>query len=149
MENIFKPVGAALSAMICYVLEVTAPMFILTSAFVVADSFTAYRLQRRLARAGKLADAQARFSSRRFGRVVSTLSRIVGLLLLAAMADYLVLRPLGVESVRLVAGAVCFWQALSLLENEAAENEARWAIHARRFLIDKARHYLDENHDFQ
>lgn len=148
MESMFKPVGAALSAMICYVLEVTAPMFILTSAFVVADAFTAYRLQCRLARDGKLAESEVRFSSRRFGRVVSTMGRIVGLLVLAAMADHLVLRPLGVESVRLVAGAVCFWQALSLLENEAAENNARWAVHARRFLIDKARRYIDEKHDF-
>lgn len=148
MENMFKPAGVALSAMACYVLEVTAPMFILTSAFVIADAFTAYRLQRRLSRAGKLAEAEARFSSRRFGRVLTTLGRIVGLLLLAAMADHLVFKPMGVESVRLVAGAVCFWQALSLLENEAAENNAPWAVHARRFIIDKARRYIDEKHDF-
>ncbi len=41
-----------------------------------------------------------------------------------------------------VAGAVCFWQLLSILENESTCSDARWARVARRFLIDKARRHL-------
>ena len=49
-----------------------------------------------------------------------------------------------VEQMKLgcVAGAVCFWQLLSILENESTCSDARWARVARRFLIDKARRHL-------
>ena len=144
MNTLLKPMLTALAALGASVLENTVPMFILTGAFVFADAATAYRLQRRLAAAGKIKPEDARFSSCRFGRIFVTLSKILGVLVLTAMADCLVLSPLGIPAIKIVAGGVCFWQAISLLENEAAENDAPWAIHARRFLIDKARRYLQK-----
>ncbi len=142
MHTIFKPTVAALLGLGSAVIEATAPMFILTGTFVFADAVTAYRLQRRMAAAGKLDAEKARVSSARFGRIFITLGKILSLLLLTAMADHLILSPLGIPAMKVVAGAVCFWQAISLLENEAAENDAPWARHARRFLVDKARRYL-------
>lgn len=145
MHTFFKPTVAALLAMGSAMLESVTPMFILTGGFVFADTVTAYRLQRRLARAGKLDPEKAKFSSARFGRVFITLGRIFALLMLTAMADYLVLAPLGIPAMKIVAGAVCFWQAISLLENEASQNDAPWASHARHFLVDKAKRYLRED----
>lgn len=142
MDTLFKPTVAALLGLGSAVFEATAPMFVLTGTFVFADAFTAIRLQRRLAAAGKLDTAKARLSSARFGRILTTLGKILGLLILTAMADHLVLGPLGIPAMKVVAGAICFWQAISLLENEAAENDASWAVHARRFLVDKARRYI-------
>ena len=43
---------------------------------------------------------------------------------------------------RFCAGAVCFWQAVSVLENESSCSNASWARIARRFLIDKAARHL-------
>ena len=143
MDSIFKPTLIALAAMLSAVMEMTAPMVILTGCFVIADVVTAYRLQRRLAKAGKYGDGKARFSSARFSRIFGTIAGIMSLLILAAMADYLVLEPLGIASLKYVAGAICFWQAVSILENEAAENNAPWAMKARKFLVDKAKRYLD------
>lgn len=142
MATIFKPTIAALAGLGSAVLETAAPMFILTGAFVFVDIATAYRLQRRLAAAGKLEGHKAKFSSSRFGRVFVTLGKIMTLLVLTAMADHLILEPLGIPAIKTVSGAVCFWQALSILENEAAENDAQWAVQARRFLVDKAKRYL-------
>lgn len=138
-----KPTLAALTGLASAVLQDATPMFVLTGAFVCADVITAWRLQKRLVRAGKLEAEKARFSSARFGRIFITLARILGLLVLTAMADHLILAPLGMPAMKIVAGAVCFWQAISLLENEAAENDAPWAVHARRFLIDKALRYIN------
>lgn len=142
ITEIVRPAGAALAGMATAVFEMTAPMLVLTWAFVVADTVTAVRLQRRLERQGKIGRGEARFSSRRFGRMFVTMARILGLLILTAMADTLVLEPLGLGAMKLVAGAVCFWQAVSLLENEAAANDAPWAEHARRYLVDKAKRYV-------
>lgn len=143
MNTFFKPAATALTALGSALFELVTPMFILTGAFVLADTVTAYRLQRRLAKQGRLDRDKARFSSARFGRVFVTLARLLALLSLTAMADHLVLGPLGIPALKIVAGAVCFWQAISLLENEAAANDAPWATHARRFLIDKAKRYLE------
>lgn len=145
MNTFFKPTVAVLLGLGSAVLESVTPMFILTMSFVLADAFTAYRLQRRLAKAGRLSEGKARFSSARFGRVFVTMSKIFGLLLLTAMTDHLILAPLGIPALKIVGGAVCFWQAISLLENEAAQNDAPWAVHARRFLIDKAKRYVKGN----
>lgn len=144
-SEILKPTLAALSGMTSAVLQSATPMFVLTGAFVFADAFTAWRLQKRLARAGKIDAREARFSSARFGRTFTTLARIAALLVLTAMVDHLVLEPLGIPAMKFVAGAVCFWQAISLLENEAAQNDAQWATHARRFLVDKARRYIKQD----
>lgn len=143
MNTILKPTATALFGLGSAVLESVTPMFILTGAFVFADAATAYRLQKRLAKAGKLETSKARFSSARFRRVFVTLGKIMTLLILTAMADHLILGPAGIPAIRIVAGAVCFWQAISLLENEAAQNEAPWAVYARRFLIDKAKRYAE------
>lgn len=142
IPNLLKPTVAVVTGMASAVAESVVPMFMLTGAFVVADVVTAWRLQRRLAAAGKLSPNTVRFSSARLGRVFTTLTKIMCLLVLTAMTDHLILGPLGMPAIKIVAGAVCFWQAISLLENEAAENNAPWAIHARRFLIDKAKRYL-------
>ena len=144
MERILKPAGVAVAGMMSAVVEMTAPMFVMTGCFVIADVITACRLQRRLRRAGKLGKEDAKFSSARIGRVFVTLTQIMGLLVLTAMADYLVLGPLGIPALKMVAGGVCFWHSVSLLENEAAENGSKWAVHARRFLVDKAKRYMRE-----
>lgn len=144
MNTIFKPTLAVLVGMLSAVVEAVTPMFILAAAFVFADAVTAFRLQRRLAAAGKLDEKKARISSARFGKIFYTLAKIFGLLILTAMADHLVLSHFGLEAMRFVAGAICFWQGISLLENEAAQNDAPWAVHARKFLIDKAGRYLKE-----
>lgn len=144
MNTFLKPVIAAVFGLLSAVLEATVPMFILTAAFVLADVVTAMRLQRRLKASGKIKMEDARFSSAKFGRIVGTLTKILCLLLLTAMVDHLVLVPLGIGAMKFVAGAVCFWQAISLLENEAAHNDAKWAVCARKFLVDKARRYIHE-----
>ena len=140
----FKPTVSVIAGLFSSVLQSATPMFILAGAFVVADVYTARRLQKRLVANGKLNPDESRLSSARLARIFSTLARIMALLLLTAMADCLIFSHLGIPALRIVAGAVCFWQALSLLENEAAENNAPWAIHARRYLIDKAKRYLSK-----
>lgn len=147
MNEIFKPMWAVLGSFVCAVTQTVVPMFILTMCFVIADVITAYRLQMRLVKAGKIGASEVRFSSYRLGRVFVTLSKILGLLVLSAMVDYLVLEPFGLNSVRFVAGGICFWQSLSLLENEAAENDAPWAVYARKFIVDKAKRYLGNKTD--
>lgn len=112
---------------------------------VVADMVTAWTLSRRVARTlprrASGSDA-GKFQSRRFGKMLVTLTRVYALLLMAVALDAVLLPDGQGRILRFCTGAVCFWQAISVLENEASCSDARWARWARRFLIDKARRHL-------
>lgn len=110
------------------------------TAMVVADIVTARRLARRLSKAAPERSASLRFSSTGLGRAIATISRIYALLVLAAMVGTVVLG--NGRLLQFATGAVCFWQGVSILENEAACNGAAWARIARRVLIDKTERYL-------
>ena len=67
---------------------------------------------------------------------------------LAYLMETYIFEGLPVKLTNVVAGAVCFWQFWSMLENESSCNDAKWAKIAQRILVDKtARHFdidLDE-----
>lgn len=112
---------------------------------VVADMVTAWTLSRRVAR--KHPDRAARndagkLQSRGLGKMLVTLTRVYALLLMAMALDAVLLPEGGGRILRFCAGAVCFWQAISVLENESSCSDARWARAARRYLVDKARRHL-------
>jgi hypothetical protein len=54
-----------------------------------------------------------------------------------------VVQVLPIKLTNIVAGAVCFWQVWSMLENESSCNNARWAKIAQRILVDKTERHFD------
>lgn len=113
----------------------------LCTAFVVMDFFSAWQLGRRLHRRAGAGQA-GKLSSRRFGRTVATLFKTYVALGAAAGVQMLLVRSESFDAVRFTAGAICFWQLISILENESTCSEARWARIARRFLTDKAKRHM-------
>ena len=117
------------------------PYALVCTAIVLTDCLSAVMLRRRLKRLGKI-DA-ARLSSHRFGRVVTTLIKIYALLVLSYMIDTVIIGDIASWGLtRLSAALVCFWQAMSILENEATASDARWARIARKILVDKTERHL-------
>lgn len=117
------------------------PYALVCTAMVLTDCLSAIMLRRRLKCRGKIAAAS--LSSHRFGHVVTTLIKIYTLLVLSYMIDTVIVCDIMSEGLtRLSAALVCFWQALSILENEATESDARWARIARRILVDKTGRHL-------
>lgn len=134
---------ATLGGILFTMIKATLPCALLCTVMVLADCLTAYTLSRRVRRAHPEAVDAGKLSSRRLGRVFITLTRIYALLLVAAGVDSYILTDPTNPVMRFCAGAVVVWQALSVLENEASCSDARWAAHARRFLIDKVRRHLN------
>ncbi len=114
------------------------PVATLCTVMTVLDFVSAAALSRRLRRKG-LADG--RLSSRRFGRTVVTLVKIYVALLVAAGVKSVITQDSDFDPVRFVGFAVCFWQLMSILENESTCSDRRWAAIARRFLADKTRRH--------
>ncbi len=137
-----KALLSTLSGFCLSFLEPLAAPATVCTVFTALDFATAVSLGRRLKRAGHGADG--RLSSRRFGRLVLTLVKIYGALVVASMTQrYIICDYGGFDAVRFTAGAVCLWQLLSILENESTCSTARWARTARKFLVDKARRHLE------
>lgn len=146
-----KTLFSALGGVVLSVALPVVPYASVCTLMVLADAATAWRLGRRAAAASGRADA-GKLRSSRLGRMFATLGRVYVLLLLARAMQAVIIEPdWGLDLVRIMAAAVCLWQALSILENEASCRGARWARIARRWLIDKTERHtgipLDELRD--
>lgn len=133
--------GAALAAFIAPVM----PYAWICTAMIAADFISARMLAKRLKRRCRCAKGQTgtKFSSRRFGAVLATLAKAYGFLLLAHGVDCTIVESGTTFSIlRFAAALICFWQAWSILENEASANDAPWARIAQRILIDKTERHL-------
>ena len=110
----------------------------LCTAMVCLDCVSAVRLGLRLRSRGL---GGGRLSSRRLSRTLATLVKVYVGLAVAAWVQAVLVRSEAFDALRFTAGAVCFWQLVSILENESTCSDARWARVARRYLADKARRH--------
>ena len=140
METILKYLGAAACGLLAY-LEPTLPFMGVCTVAVLYDVVSAWRLARRASTA-QPDKASGKFKSSAMGKVTVTLAKVYGLILLAYLVENVVFEGMNMRLPNIAAGAVCFWQLCSILENEASCNNSKWARIARRILIDKtARHF--------
>ena len=141
METIIKYLGAALCGLAAY-LEPTLPFMAVCTVAVLYDVVSAWRLARRASEA-QPNKASAKFKSSAMGKVVVTLIKVYGLIILAYLVESVVFEGAKMHLTNIAAGAVCFWQLCSILENEASCNNSKWARIARRILIDKTERHFD------
>lgn len=141
-QLIVKSIVAALGGWTWAVLGPALPFGAACTAMVLADVYSARRLARRLGRRRATARQRLKFSSARFGRVLRTLARIYAVLALAAVVEHVVVGE-WIHLLKLVAAVICFWQAVSILENEATANHHPWARAAGRYLVDKTARHID------
>lgn len=138
----FKTIFSALGGAVLAVAAPVATYAAVCTLMVVADAATAWRLGRRVAADTGWRKA-AKLQSQRIGAMFSTLARVYALLLLGRAVQAVILEPdVHFDLVRALAAAVCLWQALSMLENEASCRGSRWARIARRWLIDKTERHM-------
>lgn len=77
------------------------------------------------------------------GRVFVTLIKVYALTVLAFLIETYIFEGLPVKLANIVAGAVCFRQVWSMLENESSCNDAKWAKIAQRILVDKTERHFE------
>ena len=125
-------------------LEPTLPFILICSFAIFCDCYTAWRLDKRVkAKFGEKAPkSSGKFLSSKAGRVIHTLIKVYALIILAYFINMYITSGLGVDMTKVVAGAVCFWQLWSILENESSCNDATWAKVAQKVLVDKTERHL-------
>lgn len=120
----------------------TISFIVICSIAVFMDCYTAWALSRRVKKKYPGAN-DGKFKSIHAGRVLVTLIKIYALIILAFLIDQFIIPDISLRLTNIVAGAVCFWQVWSMLENESSCNEARWAKIAQRVLVDKTERHFD------
>lgn len=133
---IFSSLGAILGA-----IEHSLPLMLITILAILLDAVTAWRLSRRVRRAGGA--ASGKFKSAHFGRVISTMWLACSLIFLSGLIQQYPVFGVEFPLARIIMMTVCFWQIWSILENESSCNGASWAKFLQRIMVDKTSRHLD------
>lgn len=123
-------------------LQPTVPFIVICTIAIVCDCYTAWSLSRRVKKKHPGAN-DGKFKSKYAGRVFLTLIKVYTLTILAFLIETYIFEGLPVKLANIVAGAVCFWQVWSMLENESSCNDAKWAKIAQRILVDKTERHFE------
>jgi hypothetical protein len=129
--------GAALAF-----LAPTIPFILICTFAILCDCYTAWALSRRVKKKYPGAN-DGKFKSNYAGRVFLTLLKVYALIVLVFLIENFIFEGLPVKLANVIAGAVCFWQIWSMLENESSCNDAKWAKIAQRILVDKTERHFD------
>lgn len=124
------------------VIRPTFPFILVCTLAVLADCYTAWSLSRRVKKRFPGAN-DGKFKSNYAGRVFITLIKVYSLTILVHLIDVMVFPEIALHLPQVVAGAVCFWQVWSMLENESSCNDANWAKIAQRIMVDKTERHFD------
>lgn len=137
---LFAAAGAAIAA-----LEPTRPYLLICTMLIFADCYTAWSLARRVARAHpeRTTKDAHKFQSHHFGQVLMTLIKSYALIIMAYLIGRHITDGIPLDLTKIAAGAICFWQLWSILENESSCNGARWAKVAQKILMDKTERHFD------
>lgn len=123
-------------------LQPTWPFIMICTLAVLGDCYTAWSLSRRVKKQHPKAN-DGKFKSRYAGRVFETLIKIYLVIILAYLIETYIFEGLPVRLANITAGAMCFWQVWSMLENESSCNNARWAKIIQKVMVDKAERHFD------
>ncbi|MDE6229200.1 MAG: phage holin family protein [Muribaculaceae bacterium] len=137
---VFTAIGAVLA-----ILEPTLPYLIICTVMILADCYTAWSLSKRAQKShpDKVSQDGKKFNSHNFGKVIVTLLKAYALIVMAFMIQRHITDAWPIDLTKVAAGAICFWQLWSILENESSCNGSKWAKLLQKILVDKTSRHFD------
>ena len=147
MNNVSEPLRWIFTAMgaVIAMLEPTLPYLVICTLMIIADCYTAWSLSRRAQKLhpDKISTDGKKFNSHHFGKVIMTLTKAYTLIIMAYLIQMHITDGLPMNLTKVAAGAICFWQLWSILENESSSNGAKWAKVLQKILVDKTSRHFD------
>lgn len=137
---IFTTIGAIVA-----ILEPTLPYLLICTLMIIADCYTAWSLSRRARKVypDKVSQDGRKFKSHNFGKVIMTLLKAYTLIIMAFLIQQHITDAWPIDLTKVAAGAICFWQLWSILENESSCNGSKWARLLQKILVDKTSRHFD------
>lgn len=140
----YRGVFAILGALIAHI-NPALPYIGIATTLILIDCLTAYNLSRRVKERhkGKTTKHDGKFVSRNFAKVLTTMLKSWTMILIAYFMQLHITSDTSVDLTKIAAGAICFWQIWSILENESSCSDAKWAKIAQKILVDKTSRHLN------
>ena len=138
---IFVGLGAVFS-----VLEPTVPFALICLFAAFLDCISAWRLARRTKRHHpEIPEEQIhdKFESDKLWNMFPKLAVLYGCIVLCHFIDQYIYPFLDLYLPNAVAGAFCFRELWSILENESSENPNSWARLAQKVMVNKAARHIE------
>lgn len=107
------------------------------------DCYEAYLLNKRVKKKYPDKTKNDFFQSNKAWNVVRNIIRIFLAIILAAAIEQNILRNTHIPLAQVVAGAICFIQAWSILENMSSCNGKTWAKALQKIMVDKTERHFD------
>lgn len=144
ISEILRWIFAAIGATIA-ILEPTFPYILICTLMILADCYTAWSLSRRARKAypNRVSNDGKKFKSHHFGAVILTIIKAWALIIMSYLMQRYIIYGMPIDLTKVAAGAICFWQLWSILENESSCNGAKWAIILQKILVDKTSRHFD------
>ncbi len=148
MNNLISEIfrwGFTLLGAFAAMLEPTLPYLGICTLAIFYDCYSSWSLARRARKVhpDKVSEDGRKFKSRHFGKVLITLLKSYALIVLAFLIHRHITNGVPIDLTKVAAGAICFWQLWSILENESSCNGAKWARIMQNILIDKTSRHFD------
>lgn len=138
-----RMIFAIVGAIIAWIEPMQAVMYVVFAA-LVADTITAFMLNRRVAQRYR-GMSHGKLQSKRLLGLLKTLIEIYVVILLSYAIDKYCFPMLDLNLAYIVAFVFCMIQLVSILENISSCNDAKWAKLLQMVLIDKTSRHLDYN----
>ncbi len=144
LRCIFTALGATMA-----ILEPTLPYILICTLMILADCYTAWSLSKRARKVhpNRVSKDGKKFKSHHFGAVLLTIMKAWTLIIMSFLIQHHITDGMSIDLTKVAAGAICFWQFWSILENESSCNGAKWAIVLQKILVDKTSRHFDINLD--
>lgn len=122
--------------------EPSVDYIVICILLVLWDCYEAYKLNKRVKK--KYPDSTSgKFQSKKAWVVIGNIIRIFCAIILSAAIEQNVLKNTNIPLTQIVAGAICFIQVWSILENMSSCNDKPFAKICQRIMIDKTERHLN------
>ena len=144
LSEILRWAFTAIGAIVA-IIEPAYPYLLICTMMILADCFTAWSLSKRAQKSypDRVSQDGKKFKSHNFGKVIVTLLKAYALIIMAFLIQQHITDSWPIDITKVAAGAICFWQVWSILENESSCNGAKWAKTLQKILVDKTSRHFD------
>lgn len=120
----------------------TFPFIVICIIFVLIDCISAYRLVRRMKKAGEKVTAKVR-SDKLLKAFLTSVLAMVAVVLAFVIEKFILVMHHDLYLANYTALAFCFIQFWSITENESSCNGSKWALLAQKIMVDKTERHLN------
>ena len=118
------------------------PHILIAFVFILADCISAYRLARRVRKAGKARKVKVD-SHKLWKTFLKTTASALAIVLAFVIEKYMMVMYTDLYLANWTAIVICAIQLWSILENESSCNEKKWAKNLQKILVDKTERHFD------